>query len=74
MNSEVMQMINLTKLIEITAPSHLPQFQSGTVTYNKDYFYITTVSLKQMYLQKYKKRYYHSPINTFKVAYIKTTG
>lgn len=67
-NSEVIQMIDITKQIEMTAPSHLPQFSSSTVTYYKDYFYITTVSLQQMYLQKYKKRYYHSPINTFKVV------
>ena len=60
-------MIDITKQIEMTAPSYLPQFSGGTVAYCKDYFYITTVSLKQMYLQKYKKRYYHSPINTFKV-------
>lgn len=61
-------MINITKQVEMKAPSHLPQFMGGTVTYNKDYFYITTVSLKQMYIQKYKKRYYQSSIHTFKVV------
>ena len=61
-------MIDKTKQIEMAAPSHLSQFRSGTVTYYKDYFFITTVSLKQMYLQKYKKRYYQGPINTFKVV------
>ena len=60
-------MINLNEMIDTTAPAYMPQLRSGNVTFNKDYFYVNTISLKQMYLQKYKKRYYHSPINTFKV-------
>lgn len=61
-------MINMTRQVKITAPGRIPQFLSGTVTYNKDYFYVNTVSLKQMYIQKYKKKYYQGPINTFKAV------
>ena len=71
MNSEVIQMIDITKQIEITASGYLPQFRGGTVRHCEYYntkFFVNTVSLEKMYLQKYKKRYYHSPINTFKVV------
>ena len=60
-------MINLNEMIKMTAPAYIPQFMSGNVTFNKDYFYVTTISLEQMYLNKYKKRYYQSSINPFKV-------
>lgn len=59
-------MINPTEEIGITAPAYMPQLMSGKVRFNKDYFYVTTISLKRMYLNKYKKRYYQSSINPFK--------
>ena len=61
-------MINMTQQVKMTAPGFIPQFLSGTITYNKEHFYVNTVSLKQMYIQKYKKKYYQGPINTFKVV------
>ena len=60
-------MINLNEMINTTAPAYMPQLRSGNVTFNKDYFYVNTISLKQMYLNKYKRRYYQSSINPFKV-------
>ena len=69
-----MQMIDLTKLIEITASGYLPQFMGGTVRYCNTHFYVTIGSLPQMYTNQYYRTDSRSTIHPFKVAYIKTTG
>ena len=62
-------MVDLTKLIEITASGYLPQFRGGTVRHSKYYntqFYTTTVHLKDIYLIKYASKEYNSTLDPFK--------
>jgi len=61
-------MINMTQQVKMTAPGFIPQFLSGTITYNKNHFYVTTVSLTQMYTNKYYRTNSKSPIHPFKVV------
>lgn len=60
-------MINLTKLIKITATGYLPQFRGGTVRYCNTHFYVTIGSLPQMYTNQYYRTDSRSIIHPFNV-------
>ena len=66
-NSEVIQMININKQVEATAPAYMPQLHSKSSQYYNTNFFVTTVSLEKMYLNKYRRRDYQCTLNPFKV-------
>lgn len=68
MNSEVWQMINLNKRIEVTSSAYIPQIKCQDHTYRDGKLFITTVSLEKMYLNKYKRRDYQCILNPFKIV------
>ena len=60
-------MININKQVTITAPVYIPQFHNQASKYYNTKFFVTTVSLEKMYLNKYKRRDYQGILNTSKV-------
>lgn len=67
MNSEVWQMINLNKRIEVTSSAYIPQVKCKGSKHYDTKFFITTVGLEVMYLNKYKRRDYQGILNPFKI-------
>lgn len=63
-------MINLNKRIEVTSSAYIPQVKcKGSKHYNTKFF-ITTVSLTQMYTNKYYRTNFRSHIHQFKAEVI----
>lgn len=60
-------MININKQVEIIVTGYIPQIIRKPDKYYNTNFDVAIVSLTQMYIQKYTKKYYQGPINTFKV-------
>ena len=60
-------MININKQIEITSSAYIPQIKCKEHKHYNTKFFITTVSLEKMYLNKYKRRDYQGILSTFKV-------
>ena len=64
-------MINLNKRVEVTASAYMPQINCAVSKHYDTKFFITTVSLEIMYLNRYKRRNYLGILNTFKIAGLK---
>ena len=60
-------MININKQVEATAPAYITQLHSKASKYYNTKFFVTTVSLEKMYLNKYRRRDYQGILNTSKV-------
>lgn len=60
-------MININKQIEITSSAYIPQINRKEPKHYNTKFFITTVSLEKMYLNKYKRRDYQGILSPFKV-------
>lgn len=61
-------MININKQVEVTAPAYIPQLHSKASKYYNTKFFVNTVSLEKMYLNKYRRRDYQGILNPFKVV------
>ena len=61
-------MINPTEVIEMTTTVYVSQFVYGVSKYYNSDFYVTTRSLKSIYLSKYTGKGYIYVTNPFKVV------
>ena len=61
-------MININKQVEATAPAYITQLHSKASKYYNTKFFVTTVSLEKMYLNKYKRSDYKAILNPFKIV------
>ena len=64
-------MININKRVEVTASAYMPQINGAGSKHYDTKFFITTVSLEIMYLNRYKRRNYLGILNTFKIVGLK---
>lgn len=60
-------MINEHQRIRITATEYVPQFHGGASRYYRADFYVSTVLVKKMFLNKYAVKDYQGMVNAFKV-------
>lgn len=60
-------MINKHQKIRMTAIEYVPQFRNGASRYYRADFYVSTVLVKKMFLNKYAAKDYQCPLHTFKV-------
>ena len=60
-------MINPTRVIEMTATGHFPQFVLGDYKYDNSDFFITVMRLKRMYENEHARKGDHFSLNPFKV-------
>ena len=63
-------MINLNEIIEITTTGYFPQFDGKTYRYCDGGFFVISVSLKKMYLNKYARKDYKVALHLFKAEVI----
>lgn len=61
-------MINKHQRIRMTATEYVPQFHCGASRYYRADFYVSTVLVEKMFLNKYAVKDYQGMVNAFKVG------
>lgn len=60
-------MINTNQKIRMTAIEYVPQFHCGASRYYRADFYVSTVLVEKMFLNKYAVKDYQGMVNALKV-------
>lgn len=60
-------MINKHQRIRMTVIEYVPQFHGGASRYYRADFYVSTVLVEKMFLNKYVVKDYQGMVNAFKV-------